>query len=84
MGVFYVITGYFVIALIIYLIGYSYICYKYKKLNPIMYFSYYMMDEKDIMLILSLIWIVSIPGIFLVIIIKCILKLIRKCFKIEE
>lgn len=81
---FYILSGYFVIALIVYLIGYTYICWEYKKLNPIVRFKYYMADEIDRMIVISISWIVSIPCIFLVNIIKYILKLIRKCFKIDE
>ena len=81
---FYIIIGYLIIALIVYLIGYAYICWRYKKLNPIVYFRYYMEDEKETMVVFSILWIVSVPCVFLINSIRYILKLIRKCFKIED
>ena len=71
---FYIIIGYFIIALIVYLIGYAYICWRYKKSNTIIQFEYYMNDEKSAIGLISILWIVSIPTLFLIHIFRYILN----------
>ena len=77
--------GYFIIAILIYIIGYCWLCKIYKKdIKTRLCFDDYMNEEKNTLLLFSVLWFISIPLTILCYSLKYLQKLIKNCFKIDD
>lgn len=76
--------GYFIIAILIYIIGYCCLCKIYKNIKTHLCFDDYMDEEKNTLLLFSVLWFISIPLAILCYGLKYLQKLIKNCFKIDN